>query len=144
MYSGLVKSKSGDYQIKTVPEIVGDSGTMLLHFYSDVAYNMTGFNISFTVDSCPSMNPEQTCSGRGTCDEVSGTCQCDADQKGAACEVLACPGHCGNSEKERRGRCNKEKKMCECEGDWVGEDCSQRQENGWWEVVRYDTNSKLK
>ena len=104
VYSGLVKSKSGDYQIKTVPEVVGDSGTMLLHFYSDVAYNMTGFNISFTVDSCPSKYPASTCSGRGSCDDVSGTCQCDADQKGPACEVLACPDNCGSSDKERRGR----------------------------------------
>ena len=25
--------------------------------------------------------------------------------------------------------------MCECEGPWRGEDCSQRIEDGWWEVV---------
>ena len=49
-----MKTKAGDYQTSSVPEIVGDSGSMLLHFYSDVAYNMTGFNISFSVNSCPS------------------------------------------------------------------------------------------
>ena len=135
VYSGLVKTKSGDYQIHTVPEIVGESGTMLLHFYSDVAYNMTGFNISFTVDSCPSKYPGATCSGRGSCDVATGTCECDNDIKGSACEVLACPDNCGSTYKERRGRCNKVKKMCECEGNWRGEDCSQRVESGWWEVV---------
>jgi len=135
VYSGLVKTKSGDYQIHTVPEIVGESGTMLLHFYSDVAYNMTGFNISFTVDSCPSKYPSATCSGRGSCDVETGTCDCDNDIKGPACEVLACPDNCGSSSQERRGRCNKDKKMCECEGPWRGEDCSQRVEDGWWEVV---------
>jgi len=30
-----------------VPEVVGESGHLLIHFYSDVAYNMTGFNITF-------------------------------------------------------------------------------------------------
>ena len=163
VYSGLVKTKSGDYQIHTVPEIVGETGTMLLHFYSDVAYNMTGFNISFTVDSCPSKYPSATCSGRGSCDADTGLCECDGDIKGPACEVrimliykdrddkvyandnynnndvamkvLACPDNCGSSNKERRGRCNKQLKRCECEGAWRGEDCSQRAEQGWWEVV---------
>jgi hypothetical protein len=37
----------GDYSIHRVPEIVAHSGFALLHFYSDVAYNMSGFNISY-------------------------------------------------------------------------------------------------
>ena len=135
VYSGLVKTKTGDYQISSVPEIVGDSGSMLLHFYSDVAYNMTGFNISFSVDSCPSNHHQQTCSGRGSCDAQTGLCQCDDDVKGPACEVLACPDNCGSSSKERRGKCNIGLKVCECEGGWRGEDCSQRAEAGWWETV---------
>ena len=89
---------------------------MLLHFYSDVAYNMTGFNISFSVDSCPSNHHQQTCSGRGSCDVETGLCQCDDDVKGPACEVLACPDNCGSSSKERRGKCNIGLKVCECEG----------------------------
>ena len=79
-----------------VPELVGRSGSMLLHFYSDVAYNMTGFNITFSVDACPTENTELTCSGHGTCDPSSGNCSCDQDFKGAACSVPACPGNCGN------------------------------------------------
>lgn len=66
-----------------------------------------GFNISFTVDSCPSKYPSATCSGRGSCDVETGTCDCDNDIKGPACEVLACPDNCGSSSQERRGRCNK-------------------------------------
>ena len=61
VYSGLVKTRAGDYEISSVPEIVGNTGTMLLHFYSDVAYNMTGFNISFSVGGCPSNHHQQTC-----------------------------------------------------------------------------------
>ena len=79
-----------------VPELVGRSGSMLLHFYSDVAYNMTGFNITFSVDACPTENTELTCSGHGTCDPSSGACSCDQDFKGTACSVPACPGNCGN------------------------------------------------
>jgi hypothetical protein len=38
------------YSVQQVPEVVGESGNMLIHFYSDVAYNMTGFNITFRYD----------------------------------------------------------------------------------------------
>ena len=30
--------------------------------------------------------------------------------------------------------------MCVCEGPWRGEDCSQRVEEGWWEVVDTETD----
>ena len=70
VFSGLVR---GDrYSVARVPEIVGTSGTMLLHFYSDVAYNMTGFNVTFSVNACPSERHDQTCSGNGSCDEETG------------------------------------------------------------------------
>ena len=45
LYSGLMY-KDG-YSIRRIPEVVAHSGSALLHFYSDVAYNMTGFNISY-------------------------------------------------------------------------------------------------
>lgn len=45
VFSGLVRYDR--YSIQQVPEVVGESGHMLIHFYSDVAYNMTGFNITF-------------------------------------------------------------------------------------------------
>ena len=53
------------YAVRRVPELVGNSGHMLIHFYSDVAYNMTGFNITFSIDSCPSQRHDLTCSGKG-------------------------------------------------------------------------------
>ena len=71
---------------------------MLLHFYSDVAYNMTGFNITFTMDSCPSNHYQNTCSGRGSCNYTSGLCNCDRDFKGLGCERVACPENCGLDE----------------------------------------------
>lgn len=45
--SGMIRQDR--YSVKRVPEVVGRSGNMLIHFYSDVAYNLTGFNITFTI-----------------------------------------------------------------------------------------------
>ena len=45
VFSGLVRYDR--YSIQQVPEVVGQSGNLLIHFYSDVAYNLTGFNITF-------------------------------------------------------------------------------------------------
>ena len=64
-FSGMTRQDR--YAVRRVPELVGTSGHMLIHFYSDVAYNMTGFNITFSIDSCPSERHDLTCSGRGSC-----------------------------------------------------------------------------
>ena len=126
VYSGLVRLDR--YSTSRVPEVVGTSGSMLLHFYSDVAYNMTGFNITFSMDSCPSEYSATTCSGHGICE--GGVCSCDTDYRGAACQIPACPHNCG-----RNGKCNEEGKYCECAPGWKGDDCSQKAETGYWEVA---------
>lgn len=51
VFSGLMYKK--DFSIRKVPEIVAESGSALLHFFSDDAYNMSGFNISYKVNGCP-------------------------------------------------------------------------------------------
>ena len=62
MKSVLVKKiislhRNGDrYNIQRVPEVVGESGSLLVHFYSDVAYNMTGFNLTFRYQDQKSQN----------------------------------------------------------------------------------------
>ena len=43
--SGLIVPEQ--YGNETVPEVVSQSGYALLHFFSDAAYNLTGFNISY-------------------------------------------------------------------------------------------------
>jgi hypothetical protein len=44
-FSGLiVPERDGN---ETVPEVVATSGYALLHFFSDAAYNLTGFNITY-------------------------------------------------------------------------------------------------
>lgn len=44
-YSGLMYTDN--YAVRRLPEIVTTSGYALIHFYSDIAYNMSGFNISY-------------------------------------------------------------------------------------------------
>lgn len=43
--SGLMYTDN--YAVRRLPEIVTTSGYALIHFYSDIAVNMSGFNISY-------------------------------------------------------------------------------------------------
>lgn len=52
VFAGLMH-KDG-YHIRRVPEVIARSGSVLLHFFSDVAYNMSGFNITYAINACPS------------------------------------------------------------------------------------------
>lgn len=45
-FSGLIVPESRSNE--TVPEVVTTSGYALLHFFSDAAYNLTGFNIAYS------------------------------------------------------------------------------------------------
>lgn len=51
IHSGLMYKSN--FSIRRIPEVVANSGATLLHFFSDDAYNMSGFNISYRFDSCP-------------------------------------------------------------------------------------------
>lgn len=51
VFSGLMYKSN--FSIRRIPEVVAHSGATLLHFFSDDAYNMSGFNISYRFDSCP-------------------------------------------------------------------------------------------
>ncbi|XP_054290142.1 attractin-like protein 1 [Macrosteles quadrilineatus] len=128
VFSGLMYKDS--YAIRRIPEVVAHSGSALLHFYSDVAYNMTGFNISYRLNSCPSSKSSVNCSGHGVC--LDGVCTCDAMWMGEACDQEICPNNCSYS----NGVCNREAHRCDCEDKYKGEDCSQVAEFGYWEVVQ--------
>lgn len=127
VFSGLMY-KDG-YSVRRIPEIVAQSGSALLHFYSDVAYNMTGFNISYRINSCPSRYSNKNCSGHGVC--IDGICTCDAMFQGEACDQPLCPNNCSHP----NGRCNMERHRCECVPHYKGDDCSQEASLGYWEVI---------
>uniref|UniRef100_A0A8C3S6J9 Attractin like 1 n=1 Tax=Chelydra serpentina TaxID=8475 RepID=A0A8C3S6J9_CHESE len=81
---------------ETVPEVVTTSGYVLLHFFSDAAYNLTGFNIFYSINSCPN-----NCSGHGKCTTSVSIpsqvyCECDKYWKGEACDIPYCKANCGS------------------------------------------------
>ena len=94
----------GNFSIRSVPQVIARSGTALLHFFSDDAYNMSGFNLSYRMNACPSDNEDTECSGHGKCKD--GFCICDSLFSGEACNIAACPNKC--LEDKQHGVCNLE------------------------------------
>ncbi|KAK0165280.1 hypothetical protein PV328_003808 [Microctonus aethiopoides] len=132
IFTGLMH-KDG-YHIRRVPEVIARSGSVFLHFYSDVAYNMSGFNITYKTNACPSRYSHIDCSGNGVC--IEGICTCDATWTGEACDSPVCPNNC--SHHHNQGQCNREKHQCDCGPGFKGGDCSQRVDRGYWETVTYN------
>lgn len=97
---------SKNVSIRRVPEVVAKSGSVLLHFFSDDAYNMSGFNISYKINGCPTTDSSVNCSGHGDCDDTDGTCKCNRDYMGAACQIPKCPYDC--SVELGRGVCDRD------------------------------------
>uniref|UniRef100_UPI00358EE444 attractin-like protein 1 isoform X2 n=1 Tax=Myxine glutinosa TaxID=7769 RepID=UPI00358EE444 len=115
-FSGLIVPEK--WSDETVPEVVAHSGSAFLHFFSDAAYNLTGFNISYSFSSCPN-----NCSGHGRCNTSGGAhCLCEDSWKGEACNQPYCRDNCGSP---FRGFCDiPGKKCCMCNSSWQGPDCS--------------------
>ncbi|XP_012222964.1 attractin-like protein 1 isoform X2 [Linepithema humile] len=131
VFSGLMHKEG--YHIRRVPEVIARSGSALLHFYSDVAYNMSGFNITYKINACPSRYSHMDCSGHGVC--IEGTCTCDAMWTGEACDVQVCPNNC--SFHHGQGECDRESHHCRCFHGYKGADCSQKGDRGFWESITY-------
>ena len=54
IFSGLINASPnpGNPQLDYAPEILTSSNVAYVHFYSDAAYNMTGFSITYSADYC--------------------------------------------------------------------------------------------
>ncbi|XP_060527876.1 attractin-like protein 1 isoform X2 [Cylas formicarius] len=128
VFSGLMYTD--EYRVKKIPEVVAQSGSALVHFFSDDAYNMSGFNITYRLNACPSVISGIDCSGNGIC--IDGVCTCDGRWDGIACHLRKCPDDCGAS--QNRGICEPER-GCHCFGEYKGDDCSQLASRGYWEIV---------
>ncbi|GCB70141.1 hypothetical protein scyTo_0012556 [Scyliorhinus torazame] len=132
VFSGLiVPEKNGN---ETVPEVVSRSGYALLHFFSDAAYNLTGFNITYNINSCPN-----NCSGHGECQEDTDNstvhCVCSEYWKGESCDVPYCRDNCGYP---IHGKCDlNDTKACLCNDDWQGPDCSLPANQPFWDWKEY-------
>ncbi|EMP39028.1 Attractin-like protein 1 [Chelonia mydas] len=114
VFSGLIVPEVRGNE--TVPEVVTTSGYVLLHFFSDAAYNLTGFNIFYSINSCPN-----NCSGHGKCTTSVSIpsqvyCECDKYWKGEACDIPYCKANCGSPD---HGYCDLTgEKLCVCNDSW--------------------------
>uniref|UniRef100_A0AAX7UZR4 Attractin-like 1b n=1 Tax=Astatotilapia calliptera TaxID=8154 RepID=A0AAX7UZR4_ASTCA len=120
VFSGLIVPEIRGNE--TVPEVETTSGYALLHFFSDAAYNLTGFEIFYSINSCPN-----NCSGHGKCTPGNSAasrvyCECDKYWKGEACDIPYCRNNCGSPD---HGYCDLTgEKLCVCNDSWQGPDCS--------------------
>ncbi|XP_012670081.1 attractin-like protein 1 isoform X1 [Clupea harengus] len=120
VFSGLIVPEVRGNE--TVPEVETTSGYALLHFFSDAAYNLTGFEIFYSINSCPN-----NCSGHGKCTTGNSIasrvyCECDEYWKGEACDIPYCRNNCGSPD---HGYCDLTgEKLCVCNDSWQGPDCS--------------------
>ena len=125
-YSGLLVSDARS--VADFPEIVANSGQVYLYFYSDAAYNMSGFNVSYSIDGCP-----KNCSRHGVCDVQFNTCQCDGGWDGPACDIQVCPNKCSGY-----GDCDPSARKCICNSGSTGPDCGQLESQGYWAMLEFN------
>eukprot|EP00106_Octopus_bimaculoides_P002004 XP_014769446.1 PREDICTED: attractin-like protein 1 [Octopus bimaculoides] len=114
-YSGVIIE---DNKEESNIEITAKSGSAYLMFFSDLAFNMSGFNISYRVGGCP-----LKCSGHGLCENY--VCRCQKGYVGDGCEIELCPNNCSN-----HGNCWND--QCECDTGYIGNDCSRKDGNDLW------------
>uniref|UniRef100_A0AC35U8Y0 CUB domain-containing protein n=1 Tax=Rhabditophanes sp. KR3021 TaxID=114890 RepID=A0AC35U8Y0_9BILA len=99
-------------------DFIAKSGSALVYFTSDVAFNMAGFNISYDYNTCIS-----NCSYHGKC--VDGRCLCESGFKGDFCQI----SFCDISMNDKKGPClnggSCKKQQCECTSNYHGEYCQE-------------------
>ena len=100
--------------------IIATSGYMLIIFFSDTNYVLTGFSAEYKISKCPN-----NCSNHGLCNPKTNQCQCDQGWSGLSCLTEICPDNCGES--SQKGFCKDGK--CVCASGFSGIDCSLDENN---------------
>lgn len=121
-------SSGSPFEIKTT------SGKAFIYFHSDTAQSMSGFYLSYTIDSCP-----LDCSGRGSCDHVTLSCKCNNGYYGDGCQAVICPNNCTSS---IHGTCDKDR-SCLCNQGFYGHDCSLILDQQFWHNIDIPVQSNL-
>ncbi|XP_071828019.1 attractin-like protein 1 isoform X5 [Apostichopus japonicus] len=131
IHSPLVAALSGPVRYDTTDirhQFTLTSGFAYLYFYSDAAYSLDGFNISYSIGDCRDRN----CSGNGICNTEAYQCQCFEGWTGEGCNIPTCPNDCGTS-----GNCVAG--QCICNQGFYGRDCGTEETEGLWEVREEST-----
>jgi hypothetical protein len=94
--SSLQGKLLGSFSGKVLPAspIIANTGYMLIVFFSDTNYVLTGFKAQYKISKCPN-----NCSTHGLCNPENSECQCESGWNGLGCYCLnqECPDNCGNS-----------------------------------------------
>ncbi|CAB4068777.1 unnamed protein product [Lepeophtheirus salmonis] len=106
------------YKVRSIPEVLATSGYMLIHFYSDMAYNAFGFNLTYAIDACPSLKHDLTCFW--TWNLFRRNMSIIVFIMGPEEELVT-----------------KKKKRCDCFEGYVGESCSQSLASGYWKKLSF-------
>ncbi|XP_055341909.1 attractin-like [Paramacrobiotus metropolitanus] len=112
-------------------ELTAYSGMAYVHFFSDVALTMPGFNISYEVNRCNCSSMHGQCVERPSDGPL---CLCEKGWTGPSCdEPKGCPDSysCQNG-----GRCA-DSGACQCPPAFRGVDCSVPTWEGLWERVPF-------
>ncbi|KAF1749186.1 hypothetical protein GCK72_025653 [Caenorhabditis remanei] len=109
-------------------EFTAASGKALVHFFSDLAMNLNGFNVSYESNSCA-----YNCSSHGSC--TAGKCVCEDGFKGQYCEHQVCKLNEKSTENPcHEGHCVDGK--CECLSTNVhGETCQTPITSSVWDLI---------
>ncbi|XP_075986536.1 attractin-like protein dsd isoform X2 [Anticarsia gemmatalis] len=120
VFSGVLENGKSSW----TQQVIARSGSALLHFFSDDAYAMEGFNVTYAAYSCPSDDHRTNCSNHGECDD--GTCRCEPEWTGDACDQPLCPENCHGG-----GTCSIPA-GCVCSSARRGADCARDAWRAGW------------
>jgi hypothetical protein len=155
-FSGILARRSQTAVGLKLPDIEIEGGLAYLYFYSDTAYFMSGFNLSYQVLPCKSgkcadMNtndssPVSLTSANEAIDSEydsshcsldrsfrnESNCNCNDGLNSLRCSHLFCPNKCS-----LHGDCDSTGRRCVCNEGFAGADCGQIQLEGYWEALNY-------
>ncbi|KAI6177440.1 hypothetical protein M3Y97_00907400 [Aphelenchoides bicaudatus] len=107
-------------------EVMASSGTAIVYFTSDLAFNLRGFNVSYAYDKCL-----YGCNNNGVCE--NGVCKCKSGFAGDACETPKCELNNNDQKPCVRSDCVSGK--CQCSTFTQGDLCQGLTTEPVWDRV---------
>ncbi|XGW32973.1 hypothetical protein V3C99_017466 [Haemonchus contortus] len=111
-----------------VQELSAPSGKALIYFFSDLAMNLSGFNITYEFERCP-----YNCNSHGSCQNSQ--CVCDHGFTGDYCEVRVCT----KEDEDKQGPCLHggicKDSRCSCATSYHGDTCQMRNDRSVWDRI---------